>query len=191
MATRKLTTLKVRHATAPGRDGDGNGLYLNVRPVRVAGIAEMHVHIDRAGQESAGQGPPPVMRCVQNERLRTASPMCPKYILHHYGRYGINGHSFRTAIPPVPRTFAYVRVSTTGQTTENQIQEIDAAGFKVDPRRVVSETVSGSSSAPHPSRRARSASGWWSTRMACPRARSDGSADWLQRHAAATASRKG
>ncbi len=118
-------------------------------------------------------------------------PMCPKYSLHHYGQYGINGHSFRTAIPPVPRTFAYVRVSTTGQTTENQIQEIDAAGFKVDPRRVVSETVSGSSSAPHPSRRARSASGWWSTRMACPRARSDGSADWLQRHAAATASRKG
>ena len=43
------------------------------------------------------------------------------------------------------RTFAYVRVSTTGQTTENQIQEIEAAGFKVDPRRVVSETVSGSS----------------------------------------------
>ena len=45
----------------------------------------------------------------------------------------------------MPRTFAYVRVSTTGQTTENQIQEIEAAGFKVDPRRVVSETVSGSS----------------------------------------------
>jgi putative DNA-invertase from lambdoid prophage Rac len=43
------------------------------------------------------------------------------------------------------RTFAYVRISTTGQTTENQIQEIEAAGFKVDPRRVVSETVSGSS----------------------------------------------
>jgi putative DNA-invertase from lambdoid prophage Rac len=45
----------------------------------------------------------------------------------------------------VPRTFAYVRVSTTSQTTENQIQEIEAAGFKVDLRRVVSETVSGSS----------------------------------------------
>lgn len=43
------------------------------------------------------------------------------------------------------RTFAYVRVSTAGQTTENQIQEIEAAGFKVDPRRVISETVSGSS----------------------------------------------
>jgi hypothetical protein len=34
----------------------------------------------------------------------------------------------------MPRTFAYVRVSTVGQTTENQIQEIEAAGFKVDPR---------------------------------------------------------
>jgi putative DNA-invertase from lambdoid prophage Rac len=45
----------------------------------------------------------------------------------------------------MPRTFAYVRVSTMGQTTANQIQEIEAAGFKVDTRRVVSETVSGSS----------------------------------------------
>jgi len=36
-------------------------------------------------------------------------------------------------MPPMPRTFAYVRVSTTGQTTENQIQEIEAAGFKVAP----------------------------------------------------------
>jgi putative DNA-invertase from lambdoid prophage Rac len=43
------------------------------------------------------------------------------------------------------RTFAYVRVSTAGQTTENQIQEIEAAGFRVSSRRVVSETVSGSS----------------------------------------------
>jgi putative DNA-invertase from lambdoid prophage Rac len=43
------------------------------------------------------------------------------------------------------RTFAYCRVSTVGQTTENQIREIEAAGFKVGPRRVVSETVSGSS----------------------------------------------
>ncbi|MEA2792053.1 MAG: putative DNA-invertase from lambdoid prophage Rac [Acetobacteraceae bacterium] len=34
---------------------------------------------------------------------------------------------------------------STDQTTENQIQEIEPAGFKVDPRRVVSETVSGSS----------------------------------------------
>ena len=44
----------------------------------------------------------------------------------------------------MPRTFAYVRVSTTGQTTENQIQEIEAAGFQVEQRRIVTETVSGS-----------------------------------------------
>jgi putative DNA-invertase from lambdoid prophage Rac len=44
----------------------------------------------------------------------------------------------------MPRTFAYVRVSTVGQTTENQVLEILSAGFKVDPRRVVSETISGS-----------------------------------------------
>jgi len=47
---------------------------------------------------------------------------------------------------PMPRTFAYVRVSTVGQTTENQIQEIEAAGFRVEPRRVVTETISGSTS---------------------------------------------
>lgn len=44
----------------------------------------------------------------------------------------------------MPRTFAYVRVSTIGQTTENQIREIEAAGFHVEPRRIVTETVSGS-----------------------------------------------
>jgi putative DNA-invertase from lambdoid prophage Rac len=44
----------------------------------------------------------------------------------------------------MPRTFAYLRVSTTGQTTDNQLQEITAAGFQVEPRRVVAETVSGS-----------------------------------------------
>jgi putative DNA-invertase from lambdoid prophage Rac len=44
----------------------------------------------------------------------------------------------------MPRAFAHVRVSTTGQTTENQHQEIEAAGFQVEPRRIVTETVSGS-----------------------------------------------
>ena len=32
----------------------------------------------------------------------------------------------------MPRTFAYLRVSTTGQTTDNQLQEIKAAGFKLN-----------------------------------------------------------
>ena len=45
----------------------------------------------------------------------------------------------------MPRTFAYCRVSTTGQTTDNQIREIEAAGFAVERRSIFSETVSGSS----------------------------------------------
>lgn len=42
------------------------------------------------------------------------------------------------------RTFAYCRVSTADQTTENQIQEIRTAGFDIQAHRVIQETVSGS-----------------------------------------------
>src|SRR5690349_9299067 len=42
------------------------------------------------------------------------------------------------------RIFAYCRVSTVDQTTENQVREIRAAGFAIDSKRVVEETVSGS-----------------------------------------------
>lgn len=42
------------------------------------------------------------------------------------------------------RTFAYARVSTIDQETQNQIAEIAAAGFKVEPHRIITETVSGS-----------------------------------------------
>lgn len=42
------------------------------------------------------------------------------------------------------RTFAYCRVSTADQHTDNQVREIESAGFAVDPKRVVTETVSGS-----------------------------------------------
>lgn len=42
------------------------------------------------------------------------------------------------------RTFAYCRVSTADQTTENQVREIEAAGFAIEPKRVITETVSGS-----------------------------------------------
>ena len=45
------------------------------------------------------------------------------------------------------RVFAYCRVSTTGQATENQVQEIRGAGFSVDGRRIVEETISGSTPA--------------------------------------------
>jgi len=44
----------------------------------------------------------------------------------------------------VARTFAYCRVSTGDQTTDNQVREIEAAGFAIEPKRVVVETVSGS-----------------------------------------------
>ncbi len=42
------------------------------------------------------------------------------------------------------RTFAYCRVSTLDQTTDNQVREIEQAGFAVEPKRIVTETVSGS-----------------------------------------------
>jgi putative DNA-invertase from lambdoid prophage Rac len=42
------------------------------------------------------------------------------------------------------RTFAYARVSTVEQTTENQVREIQSAGFAVDARRIVTESISGS-----------------------------------------------
>jgi putative DNA-invertase from lambdoid prophage Rac len=44
----------------------------------------------------------------------------------------------------MPRIFVYARVSTAGQTTENQIQEIKVAGFAMQPNRIVVETISGS-----------------------------------------------
>ncbi|WP_339708664.1 recombinase family protein [uncultured Sphingosinicella sp.] len=45
------------------------------------------------------------------------------------------------------RTFAYCRVSTGDQTTDNQVREIEAAGFKVEAKRIIAETVSGSTPA--------------------------------------------
>ncbi len=45
------------------------------------------------------------------------------------------------------RTFAYCRVSSSEQTTENQLREIQAAGFAVDAKRIVEETISGSTAA--------------------------------------------
>jgi putative DNA-invertase from lambdoid prophage Rac len=42
------------------------------------------------------------------------------------------------------RAFAYCRVSTGDQNTDNQVREIEAAGFAVDARRIVTETISGS-----------------------------------------------
>ena len=44
----------------------------------------------------------------------------------------------------MPRNFVYARVSTIEQNPENQIQEIEAAGFSIEPHRIVTETISGS-----------------------------------------------
>src|SRR4051812_34216022 len=45
------------------------------------------------------------------------------------------------------RVFAYARVSSVAQLTENQRGEIKAAGYAVTPQRFIEETVSGSVSA--------------------------------------------
>ncbi|WP_321784725.1 recombinase family protein [Paraburkholderia sp. J94] len=42
------------------------------------------------------------------------------------------------------RVFAYCRVSTLDQSTENQRLEIERAGFAIDPKRIVEESISGS-----------------------------------------------
>ncbi|EEW2491741.1 helix-turn-helix domain-containing protein [Escherichia coli] len=42
------------------------------------------------------------------------------------------------------RIFAYCRVSTLEQTTENQRREIESAGFNVRPQRIIEEQISGS-----------------------------------------------
>ena len=53
----------------------------------------------------------------------------------------------RTSLPHrclMSRVFAYCRVSTNDQTTDNQVREIEAAGFAIQPRRIVAECISGS-----------------------------------------------
>lgn len=51
--------------------------------------------------------------------------------------------AYQQQAQPQGRTFAYCRVSTTNQTTANQVHEIAAAGFAVEPHRVIEEQVSG------------------------------------------------
>ena len=54
-------------------------------------------------------------------------------------------HSFMTPIGiySVSRVFAYCRVSTSEQTTDNQILALSQRGFEIPEGRVVSETISG------------------------------------------------
>jgi putative DNA-invertase from lambdoid prophage Rac len=44
----------------------------------------------------------------------------------------------------MPRVFAYCRVSTVDQTTQNQSMEVKAAGFAIEARRLIEENISGS-----------------------------------------------
>lgn len=48
------------------------------------------------------------------------------------------------SLSSIGRCFAYCRVSTTEQTTENQVLAIGNAGYHVRQDRVVSETINGS-----------------------------------------------
>ena len=68
----------------------------------------------------------------QDQRGGVASSYLPK------------NEPFRTPYRTMTRVFAYCRVSTAGQTTDNQIKEIAASGFEVLPTRAVAETISGS-----------------------------------------------
>ena len=49
----------------------------------------------------------------------------------------------------MPRTFAYARVSTAGQTPENQTREIATAGFDIPAYRQATEVISGGVPAVH------------------------------------------
>ncbi len=49
-----------------------------------------------------------------------------------------------TTTTTAARVFAYCRVSTSDQTTDNQVREIAGAGFVVTKLRTITETVSGS-----------------------------------------------
>ncbi|MED7730006.1 recombinase family protein [Escherichia coli] len=42
------------------------------------------------------------------------------------------------------RIFAYCRISTLDQTTENQRREIESVGFKIKPQQIIEEHISGS-----------------------------------------------
>ena len=53
-------------------------------------------------------------------------------------------HVTDTGLTMSSRTYAYCRCSKADQNTENQVLEIQNAGFTIEPQRVVQETVSGS-----------------------------------------------
>ena len=81
----------------------------------------------------------------ETDRLRTYKNSLYESMLvnitdRHYNTDILFGH----LEIPMSRIFAYCRVSTVDQTTDNQVQEIASAGFAVAKQRIITETVSGS-----------------------------------------------
>lgn len=76
-------------------------------------------------------------RTPQNHPVR-------KLVVNVLDTWYISYSHFEHVQVPMTRIFAYCRVSTVEQTTDNQVQEIEAAGFAVAKQRVITETISGS-----------------------------------------------
>ena len=84
----------------------------------------------------------------ENVRLRTSiESNVLKYGCNSFVQRMTSVHRYRTARGEnnaMSRTFAYCRVSSSEQSTDNQVQEIASAGFSVTKARTIVETVSGS-----------------------------------------------
>ncbi|WP_461344075.1 recombinase family protein, partial [Brevundimonas sp. GN22] len=81
---------------------------------------------------------------LENERKRYRYESCIETQLYNtFDTTYVPIQVFDTELV-VARTFAYCRVSTSDQTTANQLQEIESQGFSIEPKRVVMETISGS-----------------------------------------------
>src|SRR3546814_10352087 len=86
-----------------------------------------------------------IRRPPRSTRTDTLFPYTTLFRSPSCGHTNFTGHPFRTIeAGSMSRTFAYLRVSTVDQTTDNQLHEIEAAGFAAQPRRIVAETISGS-----------------------------------------------
>src|SRR3546814_5086114 len=86
-----------------------------------------------------------IRRPPRSTRTDTLFPYTTLFRSPSCGHTNFTGHPFRTiAAGSMSRTFAYLRVSTVDQTTDNQLHAIQAAGFAAHPRRTAAETITGS-----------------------------------------------
>lgn len=65
-------------------------------------------------------------------------------MLASYSDMAYDSDIYFVQVSAMSRVFAYCRVSTRDQSTENQRLEIERAGFAIDKRRIVEESISGS-----------------------------------------------